>query len=269
MEAEEKVDTSENAAQQGTGTAPPESPAAESSGSPQLRKQSRWEVYYPRHTDSDVEAIHVASFPMIVYFWPTMLAFLVCGLVQWATKVPEPTIGWIAYSALAFNMIVIVTDLDQKKFVICLLAVVVLGLLGVVSNMKDFGIASSIAGFLGGIQPIFGTSAYFLVGLTLLSFFFFGMLQPLFNYWRFEPNEFTHYIQPFGRDQSVPRQNSTVTREVPDVLELLLTFGGGTLAIRREGDVVARIEHVPFLGRRMKAIERMLGATRVRTINSD
>jgi hypothetical protein len=47
---------------------------------------------------------------------------------------------------------------------------------------------------------------------------------------------------------------------------MFLTFGGGTLVIRREDQVVARIEHVPFLGRRMKAIERLLGVTRVRAM---
>ena len=89
------------------------------------------------------------------------------------------------------------------------------------------------------------------------------MTTPRFNYWRLEPNEFVHYIQPWGRDQSIPRLGSTVSREVPDVLELILTFGGGTIVIKREGQVVARIEHVPFLGKRMKSIERLLGVTRV------
>lgn len=228
-----------------------------------LVKQSRWEVYFTKHVDADMDAIHVASFPMIIYFWPTMLTFLGCGLLQAPLDAPSGGIGWIAYLVMALNMVVIVADLDQKKFVIAVLTVVVLGLVGIVANMQGVGVAESIANLFGSIQPTFGTSTYFLFGLTLLLFFGAGMMQPLFNYWRFEPNEFTHYIQPCGRDQSVPRQNSTVVREVPDVLELLLTFGGGTLAIRREGEVVARIQHVPFLGRRMKAIERMLGATRV------
>ena len=52
------------------------------------------------------------------------------------------------------------------------------------------------------------------------------------------------------------------------MLELILTFGGGTLVIRREGQVVARIRHVPFLSRRMVAIERMLGITRVKDVGA-
>jgi ABC-type arginine transport system permease subunit len=72
-------------------------------------------------------------------------------------------------------------------------------------------------------------------------------------------------VQPFGRDLSIPRQGSTVSREVPDLLEFFLLFGGGSLVIKREGQVVARIDHIPFLGRRMVALEAMLGVTRVQS----
>jgi hypothetical protein len=51
------------------------------------------------------------------------------------------------------------------------------------------------------------------------------------------------------------------------MLELLLLFGGGSLVVRREGQVVARIEHVPFLGRRMQTLEAMLGVTRVQHVD--
>ena len=65
----------------------------------------------------------------------------------------------------------------------------------------------------------------------------------------------------------MPREDSTVVREIPDVLEMLLTFGGGTLVVKREGQVVVRIKNVPFLGRRMIALEQLLGVTRVKHTN--
>lgn len=37
------------------------------------------------------------------------------------------------------------------------------------------------------------TDAYFVMFSVL---FLVGMIQPRFNYWRLEPNEFVHYIQP-------------------------------------------------------------------------
>ena len=229
-------------------------------------KESNWEVYYPRKVEGDRSAIPVASFPMIIYFWPSIFVFMLCGILQ-SMDVSQTALGWVATSSLAFNLLVIVTDLSQKKFFIALLSLVVVGLLLYIAGQKDMGFVSGLGGWIGGLELYYSTHVYFLISGFLSVFMLLGMLQPRLDYWRIEPNEFTHYIQPWGRDQSIPRQGSTVTREVPDVLELFLTFGGGSLVIRRDKDVVARIEHVPFLGRRMKSIERMLGVTRVRAVD--
>ena len=247
----------------------PESTPAPSDSSPTgLKKMSIWEVYYPSNLDEDKEAIPVASFPMIIYFWPSLLAFLFCGILQSAGWAPEGTLGWVATCTLAFNLLVIVTDLDQKKFMITVLGVVVLGLGAWISNMKGLPVVGAVYAWIGGLELHYSSDVLWVISGFLGFFLFVGLIQPRFNYWRMEPNEFVHYVQPWGRDQSIPRQGSTVTREVPDVLELLLTFGGGTLVIRRDNQVVARIEHVPFLGRRMVAIERLLGVTRVRHVES-
>ncbi len=244
--------------------------AAESSRSkPQstgLKKESIWEVYWPGDPKVDREAIPVASFPMIIYFWPAMLTFLACGVLQHLEWASESTLGWVAIGVFASNLMVIVTDLDQKKFIIALLVVALIGLGAWVTTLKDMGLVSGAAEKLSLLDVTFSVHAHFVFFFMFWFFFVLGMLQPRFNYWRIESNEFVHYIQPWGRDQSVPRLGSTVTREVPDVLELILTFGGGTLVIRRDGEAVARIEHVPFLGRRMVAIERMLSVTRVKHV---
>lgn len=233
---------------------------------PGLRKESIWEVYYPRNVGGEADAIPLASFPMIIYFWPSLLAMLLCGMAQGLTGITPNAIGWVGVGFLSFNLMVIVTDLDQKKFLITLLTLLALGLLLWITNLKEMGVVSGLSGWLSGLEVSLSTDAYFVLFTVLLFFFVIGMIQPRFNYWRLEPNEFVHYIEPWGRDQSIPRSGSTVAREVPDMLELLLTFGGGTLVIRREGQVVARIRHVPFLSRRMIAIERMLGVTRVKDV---
>lgn len=231
-----------------------------------LKKESIWEVYWPGDPDQDREAVPIASFPMIIYFWPTLLTFLVCAVFQRFEWASPNTLGWWAVGVLSFNLMVIVTDLDQKKFVILTLTLALLGLGAWVTTLKDMGLVSGLIAWFGGLEVTMSTHTYFLIFFLFWFFFCLGMLQPRFNYWRLEPNEFVHYIQPFGRDQSIPRLGSTVTREVPDVLELLLAFGGGTLVIQREGEPVARIEHIPFLGRRMAAIEKMLGVTRVKHV---
>jgi len=243
----------------------PEAPAKKGG----LKKESIWEIYYPTGVDEEKQAVPVASFPMIIYFWPTLVVFMICGILQAIAKEPQPltALGWWATGALAFNLLVIVTDLTQKKFLIAILFLTVVGLLLYISKEKDYGFVSSLGKWVGRWELGYTTDTYFVVSGFLWVFMILGLLQARLDYWRLEPNEFTHYIQPWGRDQSIPRLGSTVTREIPDVLEMLLTFGGGSLVIRRESEVVARIEHVPFLGRRMKAIERMLGVTRVRSVD--
>jgi hypothetical protein len=241
--------------------------SAPSSGGTRLVKESIWEVYYPRGVHEDKEAVPIASFPMIIYFWPSMLGLLLCAALQGTTSIDPGSIGLLAVAVWTFNLLVIVTDLDQKKFIIMILVVILVALAAWVATLKDMGVVSAVGGWFGDLDVTFSTQAYGLLGGVLWLLFLVGMIQPRFDYWRFEANEFVHYIQPWGRDQSIPRQGSTVTREVPDMLELILTFGGGTLVIRREGQVVARIEHVPFLARRMIAIERLLGATRVKHVS--
>lgn len=241
----------------------PQAAAAVTKAAP---KESVWEVYYPFNSDADKDAVPVASFPMIIYFWPSLVAFLTCGIIQMfgETGVQSATLGWWATGALAFNLMIIVTDLDQKKFIILVLLLGMVGLGVYIGRLKGWAVLGDVGHWIANRQITYSTDAYMAIGLVLLFFFALGMSQPRLNYWRLEPNEFVHYIQPWGRDQSIPRLGSTVSREVPDVLELILTFGGGSLVIKREGQVVARIEHVPFLGKRMKSIERLLGVTRVK-----
>lgn len=226
-------------------------------------KESIWEIYFPRDVNADKAAVLVASFPQIVYFWPSLFVLFFCGLLQ-SVGVEPSILGWFATVSLLFNLLVIVTDLSQKKFMIAVLSLAVLGLLLYIAHQKDFGFVSSVGHWVSGLTLVYSTDVYLVLTVFLWLFMALGLLQPRLDYWRFEPNEFTHYVQPWGRDQSVPRPGSTVTREIPDVLEMMLTFGGGTLVVRREGQVVARVQNVPFLGRRMVAIERMLGVTRVK-----
>lgn len=248
----------------------PSNPSSDATGksAKKKKKDSVWEVYVPRGLNEDKDAVPIASFPMIIYFWPSMITMLVCGLFARFTETDPVTLGWWAVGMLSFNLMTIVTDLDQKKFVIFILVLTLIGVGLYVAHLKEMSILSDITKWISGLAPTFSVHAYFLLFFMLWFFFVLGMLQPRLDYWRFEPNEFVHYVQPWGRDQSIPRQGSTVAREVPDVLELMLTFGGGTLVIRREGQVVARIEHVPFLGRRMIALERLLGVTRVQHVDA-
>ena len=248
-------------------SSPQTTPQAPNPKLPSPKKDSIWEVYWPSKYKGPREALTVASFPPIIYFWPTMVMLLVGGLLQSLGWTADTTVGWLVTGTLSFNLLVTVVDLDQKKFIISLL-LVTLGCVGFwVASDKEWALLGSFTVWLADLEPTYSSDALFLLLASISFLFVVGMMRPRLNYWRFEPNEFTHYVQPFGREQSIPRAGSTVTREVPDMLELLLLFGGGSLVVRREGQVVARIEHVPFLGRRMQTLEAMLGVTRVQHVD--
>ena len=131
----------------------PDSPAPAIAAGPKIAKESIWEVYYPFNSDAEKDGVPVASFPMIIYFWPTLLAFLVCGLVQsiGSAEAQSVTLGWWATGALTFNLMVIVTDLDQKKFAIVLL-LVLLACAGLyVGRLKGWAILGDVGHWLASL----------------------------------------------------------------------------------------------------------------------
>ena len=157
-------------------------PAPSDSSTAGLQKMSIWEVYYPSKLDEDKEAIPVASFPMIIYFWPSLLAFLLCGILQSLGWASEGTLGWVATCSLAFNLLVIVTDLDQKKFMITILGVVVLGLGAWISNMKGLPVVGALYAWIGGLELHYSNDVLWVISGFLGLFLFVGLIQPRFNY---------------------------------------------------------------------------------------
>lgn len=228
---------------------------------------TRWEVYFPSSRTQGRSAVYVASFPPIIYFWPSMLTFWMCGVVQWFGWIDPGMLGWIAVCVFAFNVLVTVQDFDQKQFLIFVLILTVAALSVWIIEMKEYTFLRRFVRWLLDMDVQLSTSAYIIFGCVFGILMAWGLLRPMFDYWRLEHNEFVHYIQPFGRDMSIPRAGSTVTKKIPDILEFILTFGGGSLVIKREGRTWAVIPHIPMLGRRMKVIEKMLSETRVTTVD--
>lgn len=232
-------------------------------GSVKSREPSLREIYFPQRTEGHRSSIFVASFPEIIYFWPTLLVSFSAALLQGALGVSDLSMGWLFVVVLGLNLLVLVQDFDQKQFVILLLALLVFGLGSWILQLYGIALLGTIAGWIFSFEPRVSTDGYILMGTILLALMVWGLITPLFSYWRLEQNEFVHYSQPIGKDMSIARIGCTVYKEIPDVFEAILSFGGGTLVIRRQDQILATIPHIPFLGLRMHAIEHMLSETRV------
>lgn len=221
------------------------------------------DIYFPRCLDKSADSIYLASFPDIVLLWPLMTVLLVSGIAQLVMGDLNPTLGWITVGTMFLNCLVMVQDFDQKKFFILLLLVLaaVLGIF--LLDAYGFLFLQTFASWVLSFNPALNTSAYFLLGLSLLFLICWGLLVPLFSYWKFEQNEFIHYTRPVGKDMSISRVGCSIYKEVPDIFECFLLGGGGTIVIRKDNIVLANIRNVPFLNRRMRSIEEMLSETRV------
>ena len=236
---------------------------APASASSKRREPSVWEIYVPRKIEGHQDSIYVASFPEIIYLWPTIVVLFLCAFFQGAFGLSPSGLGWLAVIVMSFNLLVFVQDFDQKKFIIFVLSLLALILIAWVVNLYGFTFLKSIAHWIFSFEPIFSTDAYILLGTIMLLLFCWGVIMPRFSYWQLEQNEFTHYSQPIGRDMSIARVGCTVYKEIPDVLECLIGFGAGTLVISKDNQLLVSIPNIPFLSLRMKAIEHMLSETRV------
>lgn len=245
-------------------TTPQNAPSGSTtSGAPSRTAARVWDIYFPPKGGVHRESVYVASFPPILYFWPTILTAFFAAFLQGVAGVDGAALGWCMIGITMFNFLVLVQDFDQKQFVILVLGLLATGLGIWVVTLLGFHFLGAVFGFLGHFSPAWSVDAYVVFGTSLLLLFLWGMLTPLFSYWELEANEFVHFTRPVGRDMSIARTGCTVYKEIPDIFEYLLSAGGGALVIKRDGQVVANIPNVPFLSRRMQAIEHMLSETRV------
>jgi hypothetical protein len=227
------------------------------------RSGSVWEIYFPKRAAGHRASIFIASFPEILYLWPTIVVLYLCAFFQGVAGLSPVGLGWLAVIVFCMNLLILVQDFDQKKFLILCLGILAIILGTWIVNLYGFTFLKSIAGWITSFQPAFSTDAYIVMAVILTLMFVWGVVTPLFSYWKLEQNEFIHYSQPVGKDMSIARTGCTIYKEVPDIFECLLGFGGGTLIIRRENQILATIPHIPFLGLRMPAIEHLLSETRV------
>jgi hypothetical protein len=228
-----------------------------------LKSASVWEVYMPKRGPRAHGTVYVASFPPILYFWPTMIVCILAAASQAASGSESVFAGWCFIGMLTLNFIVLAHDFDQKQFIIFMLLLIVLGLFGWIVSLYGFTFLQNAVNWILGFKPVLSTDVYLLLGGVLFIMCVLGSLSPRFSYWKFEQNEFIHYVQPAGRDRSIARAQCSVYKEIPDIFEYLLFFGGGSLVIRHHDQVLATIPHIPFLSFRMPAIEHLLGETRV------
>ena len=213
-------------------------------------------------------------YPKLLFCWP----LIVLGPLFWffggAPEDPSavsPTLEVLAWLYLLTTTMVVLTigvDLERNHTVFWVVMFLFFFFLGRwLIDYKHFTFFGDIYRWFAALDLQYDRSFALALSIFLVGPYAVMLLwSRLQHKWRITHNEFEHYS--WGRaDDSLARGAKRVRSTYPDVLELLLGLGAGTLIVysatgRSE---LRRIRHVPFLPLVRRRIDRILELTAVTT----
>ena len=224
--------------------------------------------------DQSDHAIVFHCYPKLLFGWP----LIVIGPLFWLFAAPgeDPAavsgrlevLGWLYLVALVLVVLTISIDLERNHTVFWLFVFLFFFFLGRwLTDAKHFTFFGEIYRFFTDLDVQYDRS--FALGVSIFLALPYAVMlfwTRIQHRWRITHNEFEHYA--WGRaDDSLARGAKRVRSTYPDILEMLLGFGAGTLVVysatgRNE---LRRIPHVPFLPFVRRRINRILELTAVTT----
>lgn len=229
---------------------------------------------FGKKRDKTVHDVVFFSYPKLLYCWP----LIVIGPLFWllvslggprSAEYSEllELLGWTYLFITAMVILTIAIDLERNYMVFWMLAFFCFFFLGLwLVEWKDrFTFFGDIYGWCADRDIQYDHNFALMLSIFLAGPY--GVMivwSRLQHRWRITHNEFEHYS--FGRaDDSLARGAKRVRSTYPDVLEMLLGFGAGTLVVysatgRSE---LRRITNVPFLPLVRRKINRILEVTAV------
>lgn len=184
----------------------------------------------------------------IIYFYPSIIAAIVCGVMVSQSDVtaaaPGAT-GIVFMFLFLFNVTVVAFDYTRLSSIVIVLIVVILVLLSAMyPEVREF--FNNVAA-----QPLFMNATFYWfyaagMGLIVLAVFF----KSLFNYWEIKNNELIHHHGFLGDTERWPAPGMRVSKEIKDVMEYILARSGRLVLIPQSEnraivlDNIMRIRHV-------------------------
>ena len=225
-------------------------------------------------SDKSDHAVVFHCYPKLFFCWP----LIVIGPLFWFIAAPgdDPTVvsgrlevlGWLYLAAMAAVILTVSIDLERNYTAFWLVACLgALFLCWWLIDAKNVGLFGDIRRWFADLNVQYDRGFALVLAILLAGPYAVMVLwSRLQHRWRITHNEFEHYA--WGRaDDSLARGAKRVRSTYPDILEMLIGFGAGTLVVysatgRNE---LRRIPHVPFLPFIRRRINRILELTAVTT----
>lgn len=202
----------------------------------------------------------------LIYYWPTMLAALICGATTWLNPAvvevtsgneirsvslsASPMIGALFLGTLLTNILLVSVNLRGIWSVVVLLGAI----LGFVL-FQEMGVWQHVVPFLQTLQFYFTLEFYFTTAAVLVS-------SLVLVTWLYDQRQYIEItpsvvkvIAELGEPEfSLPIINLTMAKKRDNIaLHLLLGFGSGDL-ILKTGDREFHLENVPNVSRVLRRI---------------
>lgn len=217
----------------------------------------------PREERKAEARLLIRSYPKAVFFYPTALAGLVCGLFTALGWAEAHTLGFVFMAVFLCNLVIVAFEFTRHVTVALVLGILVLVLLAALLK-EQIGLKDLLVRLYRGLD--FQANAPFYFGIcTCYVLVMLGVLvDTRFDYWEIRGNEVLHHHGFLGDVERFPAPNIKLRKEITDVFEHLL-LGSGTLVIfPGPGERPIVLENVPRINKLEDEITRRLHALQVK-----
>jgi len=167
------------------------------------------------------------SYSKTIFLIPTLIVSIIGWIFQAIFHSPILLFEAIWILIFVANLFVVCFDFSSAKFIILVLAVVVIFLLG---YLFLFPYVFNPDFFSGAFKLLLGfTSHFYIIMTTIISIFLFVAVgTSIFDYYIIEKNELYHRKGIFTMSERWTLTNLRFKKEIPDIFEFM-TFRAGTI----------------------------------------
>jgi hypothetical protein len=200
--------------------------------------------------------VKIHSLPKIVFFYPTWIVSIVCGIAAISGAAEWFGTAWMTVFIL--NLFVIAYDFTEERTIIFLLGSVALVLALVLG-----GVVGEVVGLLADVNPTMNADFYWTMTVVFTLVFLVAWVGSRLDYWIIEPNEVVHRYGLFRKMKRFSTESLRWDKVIPDVMERLMLGTGQIILTTPHEKHPIVIEHVLGIGKIDDQIARILGVKQV------
>ncbi len=221
---------------------------------------------------SEQDFIKIVPLPKIVFFYPTAIIALACGIVMSLTgdvSVSDPgawpkLAGWVFMAVFTANILIISFDFPGIKFLLvcAVLVVIILGL--ALTSVYYEDLIPGVGVELNKILLVAGAHFYYFTSVMLTTVIIASAaIAHWTDVWYLHSNELVHKRGILGDVEKYPTINLRVTKEINDLFEFFLLMSGSLVLQPTTTDRPIVLENVWRINHREKRIRDLLSTWRI------